>query len=150
MARTLACLCQALSRSGASTIPPCHWFLLPSLRILVQEALATLKLLSSPSRLPGVIQCSAVSLLPSLHSPFFQPPRMLTGAESPHSGPPEHRFALMDTQGTPMEGVGIPNRTRLLHIHLPAVAGVYMSSVTSHLAVGRRQRCLTRYYADPR
>lgn len=63
-----------LSRSGAPTIPPCHWFLLPSLSILVQEGLAILKLLPSPSRLPGVTPMTPCSpALPAL-SPCFQRP----------------------------------------------------------------------------
>lgn len=69
--------------------------------------------------------------------PCFQPPRPLAGAESQHSGRPEHRFALMDTQGTPMENSGIPNRTQLLRIHLAAVVGVCVSPVTSHQGCGR-------------
>lgn len=49
-----------------------------------------------------------------------------------------------------MEGAGIPNRPQPLHIHPGAVAGLFVSSLASHLAVGRRQRSRTRYCADPR
>lgn len=35
-----------------------------------------------------------------------------------------------------MEDAGIPNRTQLLRIHLPAVGGLYVSAVTPHLGSG--------------
>lgn len=134
MARMCPCLYQGHlpEQLWSTNHPSMLWLLLPSLRTIVQEDLFCplhpgtqgsphAQLLLSGSvcavSLPPAPQAAGRSCIPALRTA-------------------EHRFALMDTQGTPMEDAGIPNRTRLLHIHLPAVAGVYVSSLTSHLGPG--------------